>query len=701
MIGVVMTDPLALVLPDVYGEYDPLVALWMLRLALNDELALREITRGHCSEELRLLLGVQPIEGDLHRKELRPLLKVRLKDFDYAQSLMHSTLAFNVRMLGELLGMDELPQLILMFVALSRQHMLLNHFVDSICKNSQDAMVYSLSIALNASASDVRRALRHDGELLTMKLIHYDKSFPTNSLQLILLDELRDVLFISHDSVESLMNCFIEQAPAPRLQQSDFPHLSDETQLLKAYLLHSHQTQQRGVNVLLFGIPGMGKTEYVRWLAADLGKTLYQVKCADAEGNSISRRGRLMFYQFCQFCQRFLSQANALVLFDEVEDVFSDALDYDTTPFSHPQSVGKAWLNTLLETNPVPTIWVSNHVDHMDKAYLRRFDFSVEMGLPPKTVRDRMLQHYLQPYSLSTSTLTYLSQQALTPAQIEKAAKVLEAFKATPLQQDARLKQVIHNSMQLLELEPIKLQHDSGVFDLQYLNMDVDISQWLSQLKQMRHIQGALCFYGAPGTGKTVLAHHIAKTLDRPLHVKTASQVLSPYLGMTEQNMAQMFKLAQKEGAVLVLDEADSFLSQRKTAAASWEVTQVNEMLVQMERFEGLFICTTNLMACMDEASLRRFTFKIKFDYLNEVQRWQLFQHYVPRIPAKLSVFVQQALKSMGSLTPGDYANVQRQCKMLGITLDAEGFLQRLQLECKAKPNETQRGMGFLQSNVM
>ena len=130
-----MTDPLALVLPEVYGEYDPLVALWMLRLALHDELALREITRGHCSEELRLLIGIQPTEGDISKQELRPLLKVRLKEFDLPESLMHSTLAQNVEMLGWLLGMDQLAQQVLMLVALSRQHLLLNHFMDSICKS--------------------------------------------------------------------------------------------------------------------------------------------------------------------------------------------------------------------------------------------------------------------------------------------------------------------------------------------------------------------------------------------------------------------------------------------------------------------------------------------------------------------------------------------------------------------------------------
>lgn len=58
---------------------------------------------------------------------------------------------------------------------------------------------------------------------------------------------------------------------------------------------------------------------------------------------------------------------------------------------------GKMYINRILENNPVPTIWVSNEVNHIDKAYLRRFDFSLEMGIPPVAVRRGILEHYLQP----------------------------------------------------------------------------------------------------------------------------------------------------------------------------------------------------------------------------------------------------------------------------------------------------------------
>lgn len=70
------------------------------------------------------------------------------------------------------------------------------------------------------------------------------------------------------------------------------------------------------------------------------------------------------------------------------------------------------------------------------------------------------------------------------------------------------------------------------------------------------------------------------------------------------------------DDSVLLLDEADSFLRDRTSAQRSWEVTQVNELLTQMERFEGLFICSNNLIDRLDSASIRRFDFKIMLSYL-------------------------------------------------------------------------------------
>jgi SpoVK/Ycf46/Vps4 family AAA+-type ATPase len=360
---------------------------------------------------------------------------------------------------------------------------------------------------------------------------------------------------------------------------------------------------------------------------------------------------------------------------------------------------GKMFINQLLETNPVPAIWVSNEVDHIDTAYLRRFDFSFEMGIPPIGVRRGILQKYLRGHAISDEAINYLAQQeALSPAQIEKAAKVLKGAGLNQQNKEATLLLVIENSRQLLaqQKNETSLNLADCSYQLDYLNPDCDLSQLVSQLKRAPNSTGALCFYGVPGTGKTALAHYIAREIALPLMVRRASDIISPYVGETEQKIAQMFKQAKQDGAILLLDEADSFLSERQSAKNSWEVTAVNEMLTQMERFEGLFICSTNLMQRLDAASLRRFALKIKFDYLKPEQRWRLFLDQAKKFPRSREAAFRSTLNQLSNLTPGDFATIRRQAKLLNIPLTADELLKRLQQECKTKSSGSQRQIGFI-----
>ena len=81
---------------------------------------------------------------------------------------------------------------------------------------------------------------------------------------------------------------------------------------------------------------------------------------------------------------------------------------------------------------------------------------------------------------------------------------------------------------------------------------------------------------------------------------------MGKYVGETEKNMAAMFREVELESAILLLDEEDSFLVDRRGAQRSFEMSEVNEMLQRMERFHGIFICTTDLMDRIDQATLRR-----------------------------------------------------------------------------------------------
>ena len=387
------------------------------------------------------------------------------------------------------------------------------------------------------------------------------------------------------------------------------------------------------------------------------------------------------------------------MLFDEIEDVFPTS---DNPFFMRKPAAGKMFINRLLESNPVPAIWISNEVSHIDKAYLRRFDFSFEIGIPPIAVRRGILHNYLRGYAISDEAISHLAQQEeLSPAQIEKAAKVLQLSGKKTKSREETLLHVIENSQLLLgqDKNDKLLNLAECNYQLDFLNPDCDLVQLVAQLKRAPKSAGALCFYGAPGTGKTALAHYIAREIELPLMVKRASDIVSPYVGETEQRIALMFRQAQQEGALLLLDEADSFLTERQSAKNSWEVTAVNEMLTQMERFDGLFICSTNLMQRLDAASLRRFALKIKFNYLKPEQRWQLFLAQAEKFSSTHEAQYRTALNQLNNLTPGDFATVRRQTALLNITLTADELVKRLAQECKSKSGNSNQQIGFIHSN--
>jgi len=120
-------------------------------------------------------------------------------------------------------------------------------------------------------------------------------------------------------------------------------------------------------------------------------------------------------------------------------------------------------------------------------------------------------------------------------------------------------------------------------------------------------------------------------------------------------------------------------------------------MLQGMERFKGVFICTTNLFDRIDEAALRRFTFKIQFKPLTREQREKMFvTEALDGVTANLSGNICDRLNKLQMLTPGDFAAVKRQITLLDETLSADEFLAQLEQEHKVKPDiKWARTIGF------
>jgi SpoVK/Ycf46/Vps4 family AAA+-type ATPase len=651
-------------------------------------------------------------------KDLLSLLAVTGEWLTHVLKKQSTLVEKNIDALSGLLQLNKAERALLLYGTLARyQRDLRSLLVEFKVNNAPEAYAAIADVA-GVNAAEVGEALRAGSRLERIGLVEnlISEHNITDLADLMKVSEkLPPVLMREYRDQSELMAVFTRPSAKTGLAMSDFVFVDEDAQVLCALLRNAVTRKEPGVNILLYGPPGTGKTELAKVVAQAAGLDLFEVEYADRDGNSLSGRDR---YRSLQIAQVFLKgSAQAALLFDEVEDVFppisSEAAqlmaraDQVAAP-SNGSVSGKAWVNQILESNAVPTIWITNRIEQIDPAFRRRFAYHLELKSPPPGAREGLVRKTLEGVAVSDAFVSRLTERkGLTPAQIRTAVRFADL---------ARLPDAVDVGLAmegLIERQLRNADHALGnrssdnktgrravtTWDMDMLNVETrfEIPRIVEALKARGH--GTLCFYGAPGTGKTALAEHIAKALDQPLLIKQASDLMSKFVGETEQNMAAMFREAENEKAVLLLDEADSFLQDRRGAQRSYEVTEVNEMLQGMERYNGIFVCTTNLLDRIDQAALRRFTFKIKFNPLTREQREKmLVTEALGGDALLLTDEIRHRLSKLEQLCPGDFAAVKRQTDILAAEFSAEEFLAQLEAEHRIKPEVREgRSMGFMQ----
>ncbi|HQC99227.1 MAG TPA: AAA family ATPase [Aquabacterium sp.] len=506
------------------------------------------------------------------------------------------------------------------------------------------------------------------------------------------------------DSAQAFFASFLAPAPPTRLNLPDVQHLDRFTELALPTLRHATAQGAPGLNIMLYGPPGTGKTEYAKLLAREAGLQLFEVACSNEEGTGMSPSDRLGSLMLA--LQSLKGRRDAMVLLDEAEDVFPvgghGALFQllGMARMGGRQDQGKAWMHRLLEQMAVPVIWTTNTIDAIDPATLRRFSLILKMGEPPRSVKRRLAEQYLGALNLPAGQLDAIAAlPALTPGHLETTARTVSlAAPESPEQASAFVDQQLTHARRALGLPvPLKRRDVAIPYDIRHVNLCGSHNAETLLPALSRTQRAALCFYGVPGTGKTEFGHHIAKCLRRELIVRSGSDLLSPWVGQTEQLIAQMFEEAadRADEVVLLLDEADTLLGDRSHARASWEISHTNEFLAQMESFPGLFICTTNLMDRLDAAVLRRFQFRLEFEALRADQVLALFVQTFGREATPGEEMALQRLA--GSAVPADFANIARVLRMTPELLNGDG-VGLLQEEVRSRRGllGSVRAMGFM-----
>ena len=464
-------------------------------------------------------------------------------------------------------------------------------------------------------------------------------------------------------------------------------------------------------NILLYGAPGTGKTSFARSLAKELGLSAFEVKQGDDDGKNMKSEARMMGIKICNEQER---ADEALMIVDEADELLrGNSCGFSIFGFEMGggKSTEKGVMNTILDEMKIPAVWISNApARSMDESVRRRFDYSVcferlnnaqrvsiwknlvrkhELG---DLISEDRIEEYSKKYETSAGGISTVlaNVKRMTP----EADKVDELV-AKLMKPHCKLMGIKEGDKFLpakgYSLDGLNIKGKVGLEKIlkavrNYLDADYNCA---SEDKPRMNI----LMHGAPGTGKTEFVKYLGKELDRKVLVMKGSDILSKWVGGTEENIAAAFRRAESEHAILFFDEIDGLVNNRENAHASWEVSQVNELLQQMENFDGVMIAATNFNKNLDPAIMRRFTFKLEFDYLTDEGKRIFFERM---FNSKLTDEEFSELKALRNLSPGDFRTVRQENFYLADEQSNMDRIEALREECKAKKdgNKTAR-IGF------
>jgi SpoVK/Ycf46/Vps4 family AAA+-type ATPase len=468
-------------------------------------------------------------------------------------------------------------------------------------------------------------------------------------------------------------------------------------------MISSAKSGKRGVNILFYGEPGTGKTSFAKTLAKELGLDLFEIRQGDRNGERNSPQSRMAGIRICN---EQVPRERSMVVVDEADQLLRTSMDFFAAFFGGMGNSGseKGVINTVLDGMKTPAIWISNaDSDEMDESVRRRFDYSIRFRALTRCQRETIWRNNIRKLGMKSliteaAAATFAERYETSAGGITMVLENVKRLHADPSRAEDLVERIMRPHCELMHT-PVQdgRGRPAAGYSLEGLNIKGNVgldhvidgvrnffreSEGVDAAKAADRPRMNLLLWGPPGTGKTEYVKYLGSVLGVKGVSKMGSDLLDKYVGGTEERIAAAFAEAEAERAVLFLDEIDGLLQSRSLADHSWEVTQVNELLHQMENFDGVMVGATNFFDNLDQAVLRRFTFKVEFGFLDAAGKRAFFERM---FGSKLSAAEAARLDAVANLAPGDFRTVRQSLYYLGAGVDNAMRIGELEKESAVK----------------
>lgn len=542
------------------------------------------------------------------------------------------------------------------------------------------------SMALDRSYAEVVQVMNAKGKLRKFNLLDSDWDFNCRTIG----------GFIDGTDDETIERRFYKKNEGAEVLPWNFygELASKDGEVLKRMLA----AKPGKCNILLYGAPGTGKTSFARTLASEVGRTAWEIKQGDDDGKNMKSEARMMGIQICNDQE---DPDESLMIVDEADELLRGGMSLFNLLFGGGgKSTEKGVMNTMLDEMRIPAIWISNApACSMDESVRRRFDYSIcfeELNNAQRISiwRNVVKKHELGDLISDEQIADYAVKYATSAGGISTVLDNVKRLKPTKDKVDEAVATLMKPHCKLMEVKEENRFLPAKGYSLEGLNIKGKV-RLEKVVKAVRNYMNAsfsakgddkprmnLLMFGPPGTGKTEFVKYLGKELDRKVLVMKGSDILSKFVGESEQNIAKAFRRAEAERAILFFDEIDGLVQARENARASWEVSQVNELLQQMENFDGVMIAATNFRKNLDPAIMRRFTFKLEFDYLDDAGKKSFFERL---FKTTLTEDEFAELKTLRNLAPGDFRTIRQESFYLDESQTNADLIAALREECQLK----------------